>query len=109
MLSLVAPPPGVTDHRVTADDYAEIGQLHDRVFGPGALTRTAYRIREGLPYHTQWCRLARHGDLLIASVRFTPIRIGAHGPALMLGPLMVHPQFEHLGHARRLQIGRAHV
>ncbi len=93
---------GVTTHRVTSADHAGIGALHDAVFGPGALTRTAYRLREGLPYHTQFCRLAAHGPRLMGFIRFVPISIGGRGRALMLGPLAVHPDYANQGHARRL-------
>ena len=93
---------GITTHPVTSADYANIGALHDVVFGPGALTRTAYRIREGLPLHTPFCRLAAHGPRLMGFIRFAPIHIGGQGPALMLGPLAVHPDYANQGHARRL-------
>jgi predicted N-acetyltransferase YhbS len=94
---------GVTTHVVTPDDYAAIGALHDRVFGPGALTRTAYRIREGLPPQTSYCRLARDRDgTLMGFIRFAPIRIGDAGHALMLGPLAIARAYSNQGHARRL-------
>jgi predicted N-acetyltransferase YhbS len=93
---------GITTHRVTAADYASIGVLHDVVFGPGALTRTAYRIREGLPFHTPYCRLAAHGPRVMGFIRFAPIVIGETGRALMLGPLAVHSDYANQGHARRL-------
>jgi predicted N-acetyltransferase YhbS len=99
---LLAPPDGVIDAAVTAFDHDEIGQLHDRVFGPGALTRTAYRIREGLAVHSPWCRVARDRGRVIAFARFTPVWIGMTAPALMLGPVAVDPAFANLGHARRL-------
>lgn len=93
---------GITTHPVTPADYANIGALHDVVFGPGALTRTAYRIREGLPRHTPFCRLAAHGPRLMGFIRFAPILISGQGAALMLGPLAVHPDYANQGHARRL-------
>lgn len=93
---------GVTTHPVTPADYAAIGALHDLVFGPGSLTRTAYRIREGLPYHTPLCRLAAHGPRLMGFIRFAPICIGSKCGALMLGPLAVHSDYANQGHARRL-------
>ena len=102
MLHLRTPPPGVIDRPVTPADYAAMGRLHDRVFGPGALTRMAYRIREGGAHHSPFCRVAHHEATLIAFVRFTPVVIGGSGSALMLGPLAVNPSFENLGHARRL-------
>lgn len=93
---------GITTHPVTPADYAGIGALHDIVFGPGALTRTAYRIREGMAYHTRFCRLAAHGPRLMGFVRFAPILIGGVDGALMLGPLAVHADYANQGHARRL-------
>ena len=93
---------GITTHPVTPTDYTGIGALHDTVFGPGALTRTAYRIREGLAHHSPYCRLAGHGPRLIGFIRFAPIQIGGQGRALMLGPLAVHADYANQGHARRL-------
>ncbi len=87
---------------VTAADYTELGALHDVVFGPGALTRAAYRIREGMPRHSPFCRLTREGGKLIAFIRFTPVTVGSTGRALMLGPLAVAPSHANRGHARRL-------
>lgn len=87
---------------VTPADYAEMGALHDAVFGPGALTRTAYRIREGMPHRSPFCRVTRSAGTLIAMIRFTPITIGGEGRALMLGPLAVAPTHANQGHARRL-------
>ncbi len=52
--------PAFTVSPVTPGDYAEMGALHDAVFGPGALTRTAYRLREGMPYHSPFCRVTRN-------------------------------------------------
>jgi predicted N-acetyltransferase YhbS len=87
---------------VTAADEAELGRLHDGVFGPGALTRTAYRIREGRARRSPFCRLTEKGGRIVAAIRFTPIRVGGTGGALMLGPLMVADTHANQGHARRL-------
>lgn len=93
---------GVTTRAVTAADYPVMHALHDLVFGPGSLTRTAYRIREGLPFHTPFCRVAVRAGAIIGFVRFAPITIGGQRRALMLGPLAVHPVDAGRGHARRL-------
>jgi predicted N-acetyltransferase YhbS len=89
---------------VTAHDHAALGALHDQVFGPGALTRTAYRVREGAATkHTPYCRLLRDGQgHVIAFIRFAPVLIGGATGALMLGPLAVAPAHAGQGHARRL-------
>ena len=88
----------------TADaaDLPAIEDLHDRVFGPGALTRTAYRIREGIAPLSMFCRVGLAGSRLIACVRFTPVRFGRRAGALLLGPLSVAPEFANQGFGRRL-------
>lgn len=94
---------GITTGSVTAADYSAMGALHDRVFGPGALTRTAYRVREGLPHHTRFCRLACNASgEMIGFIRFAPIRVGTTVGALMLGPLAIDSAYAGQGHARRL-------
>jgi predicted N-acetyltransferase YhbS len=88
---------------VTSADYAELQTLHDRVFGPGAYTRTAYRLREGMPQQSPFCRVvARMPGAIIASIRFTPITIGGTAGALLLGPLAVDAAFANQGYGRRL-------
>jgi predicted N-acetyltransferase YhbS len=88
---------------VTPSDYATLQALHDRVFGPGAYTRTAYRVREGLPPQSPFCRVVtRSGTNIIASIRFTPVLIGNETGALLLGPLAVDPGYANQGYGRRL-------
>lgn len=105
-------PAPVTTRSLTMDDAARISELHGRVFGPGRFARTAYRVREGTPPVTRFCRGAFLGDRLIAAVRLTEVAIGGEPGALLLGPLAVDPAFagegwgrklisECLGHARR--------
>jgi len=74
---------------VTASDLPAIAALHDTVFGPGALTRTAYRIREGAPPFSRYCRVSFVAGELVAALRFTEIAIGGTPGALLLGPLCV--------------------
>lgn len=98
--------PQFTTRSVTPADLTAISELHAKVFGPGRFTRTAYRIREGTPAASRYCRAALLGDRLIAAVRFTPITIGGAQGALLLGPLAVHPDFAGQGFGKRL-IGEA--
>lgn len=87
---------------VTAADLEAVETLHDAVFGPGALTRTAYRVREAQPRSTPHCRVLFDGKVLVAAIRFTAIRIGGVDGALMLGPLGVAAAYANQGHGRRL-------
>ena|SRR5581483_772356 len=80
----------------TGDDAVPIERLHERTFGPGRYTRTAYRIREGVSHILDLSFTARIGTLLVGSVRLSPIRIG-ETPALLLGPLTVEPPFRERG------------
>lgn len=87
---------------MTAADLPAVEALHDVAFGPGALTRTAYRVREGQPPFTPFCRVLHRADVLVAAIRYTEILIGGQRGALMLGPLAVAPAFANQGHGRRL-------
>lgn len=80
----------------TADDSLPIERLHERTFGPGRYTRTAFRIREGVTHRLDLSFTARIGTLLVGSVRLSPICI-AETPALLLGPLTIEPPFRDRG------------
>lgn len=87
---------------VEASDLPAIEALHDLAFGPGALTRAAYRVRERQPRFSRFCRVLYDGDTLVAAIRFTSVTIGGQGNALLLGPLAVAPDYANQGHGRRL-------
>ncbi|MEM6497407.1 MAG: N-acetyltransferase, partial [Pseudomonadota bacterium] len=87
---------------VTNEDVASIAALHARVFGPGRFSRTAYRIREGAPEISTFCRQALNQGKLLAAVNFTRLTIGAAPNALLLGPLAVAPEVASKGLGRRL-------
>jgi predicted N-acetyltransferase YhbS len=91
---------------VRPEDGLEISALHARAFGPGRFARTAYRVREGAPCASPYCRACLIDGRIIAAVRFTPIRIGGRAGALLLGPLAVDPEFANRGHGRGL-VGNA--
>lgn len=80
----------------TAADAIAIERLHERTFGPGRFSRTAFRIREKIPHRLDLSFTARIGTLLVGSVQLTPIRIGDTA-ALLLGPLTVEPPFRERG------------
>lgn len=84
------------------EDLPAITALQALAFSPGRFARTAYRVREGAPDLSAYCRVALLGDRLIAAVRMTPITIGGREGALLLGPLAVDPEWAGRGYARRL-------
>jgi predicted N-acetyltransferase YhbS len=95
-------PPPITTRPATVDDLADIQLLHAEVFGPGRFVRTAYRVREGTPDLSPFCRVALAGDRIIAALRLTEVTIGAQRAALLLGPLAVAPDYKGQGYGRQL-------
>lgn len=94
--------PVITTRPATLADMPAIKDLNARVFGPGRFVRTAYRVREGTPDVSAYCRVTMAGTRLIASIRMTEALVGGEPGALLLGPLAVDPEFEGQGYARRL-------
>jgi predicted N-acetyltransferase YhbS len=82
-------------------DEPEVEYLYDLCFAPGRTALSSYRLREGVDPVAGLCLVARDEyDVLAGAIRFWPVRIGPGGaPALLLGPVAVHPtrQGEGLG------------
>jgi len=77
-------------------DLPAVEKLDERAFGPGRFTRSAYRLREGVPPDFSLSSVARVGTFLVGANRITHIRAGG-APALLLGPLTVDPAFRGRG------------
>lgn len=82
-------------------DSRAIEKLLDTAFEPGRRGRPSYRLREGVAKRDDLCFVADDGARLIGVVRFWPILVGGT-PALLLGPIAVHPDHEGLGTGSRL-------
>jgi predicted N-acetyltransferase YhbS len=85
----------------TPDDAVAIERLHERTFGPGRFTRTAYRLRERRGHKRELSFTARVGTLLVGSIQLTPVHVGGV-KALLLGPLTVEPPFRGRGVGKAL-------
>jgi predicted N-acetyltransferase YhbS len=83
------------------EDNPAIDALLSAAFGPGALARAAFRVREQAPHDPDLAFTGFCGDRLVASVRLTPIVIGTT-PGLLLGPLVVDPAHKNSGYGRAL-------
>jgi predicted N-acetyltransferase YhbS len=86
------------DHE-TDRDWWEVEALYDLCFAPGREALSSYRLRDGVPPVAGLCRVARDADgTLAGAIRYWPVRVG-DAPALLLGPVAVHPtrQGEGLG------------
>lgn len=94
--------PAVITRTAVPGDLPAIAALQALAFSPGRFTRTAYRVREGAPPLSPYCRVALMDGRVIAAVRMTPVTIGGKPGAVMLGPLAVEPELAGRGYARRL-------
>lgn len=87
--------------RETPADADEVEQLLDTAFAPGRSALSSYKLREGVMPIAGLCTLARdESGALAGAIRYWPVRVGdARDPALLLGPIAVHPvhQGEGLG------------
>jgi predicted N-acetyltransferase YhbS len=83
-------------------DSPPIEALYAALFSPDWVKRAAYVLRDGVPPDPRLSFVATVDDRLAASVRMTPITIGER-PALILGPLVVAPEYKGQG------AGKAHV
>ena len=80
-------------------DLPLIEQLLDIVFGIDRSVKTSYRLREGSSPAGGLSLVVRDPDVSLAgSISFWPLAIGKAGtPALLLGPLVVHPERQGIG------------
>lgn len=78
-----------------------VEELHALVFGPGRFTRTAYRVRGKGGHERSLSFTALFDGRIIGSVWQTFVHIGS-APAILLGPLAVHPDFAGRGYGQAL-------
>ena len=108
----------------TAADWWEVEALLDLCFVPGRTALSSYRLRDGVDPVAPLCLVLRDGDgVLAAAIRYWPVMAGGR-PALLLGPVAVHPtrqgeglggllileslaEARRLGHARVMLVGDA--
>ena len=83
-------------------DGPQIEALLDGAFGPDRHARPSYRLREGLEPLRELCFVAEDEGRIVGTIRHWPVRIGATGRALLLGPIAVDPVRERQGIGRRL-------
>ena len=85
------------------EDGAAVEALIDRAFGPGRYAKTAERLREGSAHRPDLSVTAWDGDVLVGTVRLSPVRIG-ETPALLLGPIAVDPSRRGAGIAQAMSL-----
>ena len=83
------------------EDGPEVEWLLDLAFGPGRTGLSSYQLRQGVDPVPELSTIARDEyDVLAGAIRYWPVAIGeSRDPALLLGPVAVHPtrQGEGLG------------
>jgi len=78
----------------TTEDWWEVEALYDLCFAPGREALSSYRLRDNVPPVEGMCLVARdESNILAGAIRFWPVRIG-DAPALLLGPVAVHPTYQ---------------
>ena len=75
----------------TPEDWWEVEALYDLCFAPGRSALSSYRLRDGVPPILRLSLTARDDlGILAGAIRYWPVRVGG-SPALLLGPVAVHP------------------
>ena len=87
--------------RERAQDAGAVEALFDTCFAPGRTSLSSYRLRDGVPPAADLCLVMCNEDRVAGAVRFWPVRVADRWPAMLLGPVAVHPvhQGEGLGAA----------
>ena len=82
-----------TPSEQTLEDSAAVEHLLDLAFGPSRRTKMSYRLREdNSPISGLSLLVREEGVGLVGAISFWPLLIGPElAPALLLGPLAVHP------------------
>ena len=72
-------------------DWWEVEALYDLCFAPGRTALSSYRLRDDVPPVPELCLcLWDETEALAGVIRYWPVRVGGT-PALLLGPVAVHP------------------
>lgn len=75
----------------TEADFWEVEALYDLCFVPGREALSSYRLRDDVPKASDLCLIARDdAKVLAGAIRYWPVRV-QDAPALLLGPVAVHP------------------
>jgi len=80
-------------HEQSADAPA-IETLLDQCFGPERHTKTVYKVRQYTVPIDDLCYVAKVGGKLLAAIKYWPLLVGGKTPAILLGPIAVHPDHQ---------------
>ena len=72
-------------------DWWEVEGLYDLCFAPGRSALSSYRLRDGVDPVAGLCLVLRDRTGAVSgAIRYWPVLVGG-APALLLGPVAVHP------------------
>ena len=76
----------------TPADWWEVEALYDLCFAPGRTALSSYRLRDDVAPVAPLCLCLWEDETesLLGAIRYWPVRVGTV-PALLLGPVAVHP------------------
>ncbi|MEH6477172.1 MAG: N-acetyltransferase [Sneathiella sp.] len=74
-----------------AEDAPAINTLLDQCFGPERHHKTAYKVRANSSAIDALSFAGISNGELVASIKYWPLLIGNITPAILLGPIAVHP------------------
>lgn len=86
---------------LSSADPALIENLLDAAFGADRHTRTAYRIREGMPVIGALSFAAFEDETLVGTIQCWPVAVG-DAPIILVGPVAVAPDRQRSGIGRIL-------
>ena len=94
----------LTPTAFTLADEPSIEQLLDLTFGLSRRTKTSYRLREGNVAVPPLSMVVRDSEVgLAGAISYWPLVVGKNfTPAILLGPLAVHPARQNVGIGRAL-------
>ena len=89
----------LADDLLILEDRRPVEHLLDLAFGSGRNGKTSYRLREGNSAVPGLSMVTRDAGVGVSgTISFWPLAIGVRlSPALLLGPLAVHPDRQGLG------------
>jgi predicted N-acetyltransferase YhbS len=94
-----------TTEQISADTRA-VEDLLDLAFGLSRRTKTSYRLREGSVAVPGLTLVVRDSEVgLAGAISYWPLVVGSNfAPALLLGPIAVHPARQNLGIGKLLML-----
>lgn len=90
-------PPRISVSSERPEHADAIEALADLAFGPDRMSKTTYRLRDGVAPVDALSLVVMEGEKLLGTVRYWPVNIPTVNTALLLGPIAIHPDHQGCG------------